>query len=176
MTAINLLPTEISPKGPVAKISNLIKNLAVISFVLFLLTALGMLAMFILNSVQIRSLNESSEELKTSIKSLEATEQGLILVKDRLSKAKLVLADESGTEEAEGLGSLTVALPGSVALTEAVIAKNGLETTFIATDSQGLTVLMARIISQEAFSKVDLVSFSFNPNTGYIPSFAVKMK
>ena len=176
MAAINLLPTDISPKGPVVKISNLIKNLAVISFVLFLLTALGLLAVFVLNSVQIRSLNESSEELKMSIKSLETTEQGLVLVRDRLSKAKLVLADESGGEEAAGLGTITAALPGSVALTEAVISKNVLETTFVATDSQGLTVLMARIISQEAFSKVELVSFSFNPNTGYIPSFSMKVK
>jgi hypothetical protein len=176
MAAINLLPADISPKGPVVKISNLIKNLAVISFVLFLLTALGMLAVFVLNSVQIRSLNESSEELKTSIKSLETTEQGLVLVKDRLSKAKLVLADESGGDEVEGLGTVTSGLPESVALTEAVISKNVLDTTFIATDSQGLTALMARIISQEAFSKVDLVSFSFNPNTGYIPSFSMKVK
>jgi hypothetical protein len=176
MAAINLLPTDISPKGPVVKISNLIKNLAVISFVLFLLTALGMLAMFVLNSVQIRSLNESSEGLKTSIKSLETTEQGLVLVRDRLSKAKLVLADESGGEEAEGLGTVTSGLPGSVSLTEAVISKKVLDTTFIATDSQGLTTLMALIISQDAFDKVDLVSFSFNPNAGYVSSFSMKVK
>ena len=176
MAAINLLPTDISPKGPVAKISNLIKNLAVISFVLFLLTALGMLAVFVLNSVQIRSLNESSEALKTSIESLETTEQGLVLVRDRLTKVKLVLADESGGDEAEGLGTVTSGLPASVALTEAVISKDVLDTTFVATDSQGLTALMARIISQEAFAKVDLVSFSFNPNAGYIPSFSMKVK
>lgn len=176
MAAINLLPTDISPKAPVVKISNLIKNLAVISFVLFLLSAFGMLAMFVLNSVQIRSLNESSEGLKTSIKSLETTEQGLVLVRDRLSKAKLVLADKSGGDEAEGLDTISTALPGSVALTEAVISKDVLDTTFVATDSQGLTALLARIISQEAFSKVELVSFSFNPNAGYIPSFSMRIK
>lgn len=176
MAAINLLPTDISPKGPVVKISNLIKNLAVISFVLFLLTALGMLAIFILNSVQLRSLNESSENLKTSIKSLETTEQGLVLVKDRLSKVKLVLADESGGQEAEGLGIINSGLPTSVSLTEAVVSKDVLDVTFIATDSQGLAALMTRIISQEAFAKVDLVSFSFNPSTGYIPSFSMKIK
>ena len=176
MAAINLLPTEISPKGPVAKISNLIKNFAVISFVLFLLTALGMLAVFVLNSVQIRSLNESSEALKTSIESLETTEQSLVLVRDRLTKVKLVLADKSGGDEAEGLGTVTSGLPASVALTEAVISKDVLDTTFVATDSQGLTALMARIISQEAISKVDLVSFSFNTNAGNIPSFSMKAK
>lgn len=176
MAAINLLPTDISPKGPVVKISSLIKNLAVISFTLFLLTAFGMLAVFVLNSVQIRSLNQTSEELKTSIKSLETTEQGLVLVKDRLSKANLVLAVESGGDEAAGLGTITAGLPASVALTEAVISKDVLETTFVATDSQGLTTLMAQIISQEAFAKVDLVSFSFNPNAGYIPSFSMKVK
>ncbi|MBI2066032.1 hypothetical protein HYT60_00800 [Candidatus Woesebacteria bacterium] len=176
MAAINLLPTEISPKGQVVKISNLIKNLAVISFILFLLTAFGMLAMFILNSVQTRSLNQSSEVLKASIQSLETTEQSLVLVRDRLAKAKLVLAEESGGDEAEGLVGITSGLPAGASLTEAVISKDTLDATFVATDSQGLTALMALIISQEAFAKVDLVSFSFNPNAGYISSFSMKVK
>ncbi|MBI4153451.1 hypothetical protein HY503_00410 [Candidatus Woesebacteria bacterium] len=176
MAVINLLPTDISPKGPVIKISNLIKNLAVASFVLFLLTALAMLAMFVFNSVLIRNLNQSSEALKTSIKGLETTEAGLVLVKDRLSKARDVLAADSGGDEAEGLGSITSALPGNVALSEAEISKDMLNTTFVATSSQGLTALMAQIISQDAFAKVELVSFSFSPNAGYIPSFSMKVK
>lgn len=176
MAVINLLPRDISAKGPVVKISSLIKKLAVVSFVLFLLTALGMLVMFILNSVQIKSLNTSSEALKTSIKSLETTEAGLVLVKDRLAKAKEVLAGESGGDEAEGLASITSALPGSVVLSEAEISKDILNATFVASDSQGLTLLMAQIISQDAFARVELVSFNFSPSTGYMPSFSMKVK
>lgn len=176
MAAINLLPTEISPKGPLVRISNLIKNLAIISFTIFLLAAFGMIAFFILNSIQTRSLNQSSETLKASIQSLETTEQGLVLVRDRLAKAKLVLAEESGGDEVEGLVSLIPGLPVSASLTEGVISKDTLEVTFVATDSQGLSALMALIISQDAFTKVDLVSFSFNPNAGYVPSFSMKVK
>lgn len=174
--AINLLPTEISPKGPVVRISNLLKNLATIFFAIFLIVGFGMGAYFILNVVTLRSVNTRSEALKTSIMTLEETEQGLVLVKDRLTKARTVLAEESAGEEVGALKAVGSALPTDVILSEAIASKDLLEVTFVATSSQGLSQIMAQIISQENFAKVELVSFSFNPNSGYIPSFAVTLK
>lgn len=174
--AINLLPTEISPKGPVVRISNLLKNLATIFFAFFLIIGFGMGAYFILNVVTLRSVNTRSEALKTSIMTLEETEQGLVLVKDRLGKAKTVLAEESAVEEIGALQSVGSVLPADVSLSEAVASKDLLEVTFVAVSSQGLSQLMAQVISQENFDKIELVSFSFNPIAGYIPSFAITLK
>ncbi|MEK7112245.1 MAG: hypothetical protein AAB875_02855 [Patescibacteria group bacterium] len=176
MAAVNLLPSDISPKGPVVKISNLIKSLAIISFVTFLVLALGMVVFFILNSAALKSVNLSSDQLKTSIKTLEETEQGLVLVRDRITKAKQVLDAESGLLETESLGKITASIPLDVSLSEAVISKDLLDVTFVATNSQGLAALMAQIISEESFAKIELVSFSFNPNAGYVPSFSLKEK
>ncbi|MFZ5932504.1 MAG: hypothetical protein ACOYT7_00230 [Patescibacteria group bacterium] len=174
--AINLLPTDLSPKGPIVKIATLLKNLAIVSFLTFFLAVLGMAAFFVLNSLTINSLSSRSEELKVSIKSLEATEQRLILVKDRLTKAKQVLGVESGLDEVDGLGKIVSGLSADVSLSEAIVAKDSLDTTFVASSSQGLTQLMAQVISQDAFKKVELVSFSFNPNAGYVPSFVFSNK
>lgn len=176
MAIVNLLPTDISPKGPIVKLSNLLKNLAVIAFAIFLLAAFGMVAMFILNNAQIKDLEARSEALKTSIRSLETTEQSLILVKDRLGKAKQALALESGKDETEGMEIITSGLPSGVTLSEAVISKDVLDATFITLDSESLASLMAIIISQNTFKKVELISFSFNPNSGYVPSFSMKIK
>src|SRR3989304_3721085 len=175
MATVNLLPTDISPKGPIVKLSNLLKNLAAIFFAIFLFAAFGMVAMFILNNAQIKDLEARSEQLKTSIRSLETTEQSLILVKDRIGKAKTALALESGKDETEGMGIITSGLPVGATLSEAVVSKDSLVTTFIALDSGSLANLMAIVISQETFKNVELVSFSFNPNSGYVPSFSMRI-
>ena len=173
---INLLPTDLSPKGPVVKIAALVRSVAVISFSLLLITGLGISAFFIVNSLQIKNLNSANEELKGSIKSLEVTEQGLVLVRDRLGKVKQVLAQDSGADETAGLSKFITQVPQGVEMQEAIISKDGVETTFLATASTSLVQLMAGIISQESFKSVELVSFSFNPNAGYVASFNLKTK
>ena len=108
---INLLPTDLSPKGPVVRIAALVRSVAVISFSLLLITGLGISAFFIVNSLQIKNLNSANEELKGSIKSLEVTEQGLVLVRDRLGKVKQVLAQDSGADETAGLSEFITQVP-----------------------------------------------------------------
>ena len=98
------------------------------------------------------------------------------MVRDRITKAKQVLDAESGLLETESLGKITASIPLDVSLSEAVISKDLLDVTFVATNSQGLAALMAQIISEESFAKIELVSFSFNPNAGYVPSFSLKEK
>lgn len=174
--AINLLPTDLSPKGPVVKLATILKNVATVSFLIFFLAVLGMAALFILNSVTLRTIGERSEALKTSIASLEETEQRLVLVRDRLSKVKQVLGAESGIEEVEGLEKITTGLGAGTTLSEAVVDKDSLEVTFIVSSSTELAQLMSKVISQDSFKKVELTALSFNPSAGYVPSFIFSNK
>lgn len=173
---INLLPTDLSPKGPVVKIAGFIRSIAVISFSALLITGLGISAFFVVNSLQIKNTNTRNEQLKASIQSLETTEQSVVLVRDRLSKVKQILVQDTGGDETQGLANFINQIPPDVQLAEAIIAKNGVETTFLALSSSSLTQLMAGIISQEDFVGIELVSFSFNPNAGYVVSFDLRTK
>ncbi len=172
--AINLLPGDLSPRGPVVRISNFIRSLAVISFSILILVALGIGALFVLNTIQIKSVTSQNEELKNSIRSLEKTEQGVVLIKDRLTKAKMVLAQESGKEEVEGLAKLYSSIEGIGEMAEAIVSRNAAEVTFIAPSSLVLSQLMGTIITQDSFKNIELMSFTFNPNAGYVLSFILK--
>src|SRR4030042_2652884 len=112
MAAINLLPKDLLPSAGLIKTAKLLKNLLTLGFGIFTIVLVGLVAFFVLNSISLRSSTARQEELKNSIKALEQTEQGLVLVKDRLTKVKEVLAKDSGAEEGDNpakVSSLTTA-------------------------------------------------------------------
>ena len=89
--AINLLPTDLSPKGPVIKLAKSLKNIAIAGFVVFIISLVSLIVFLLFISTNLSSSTARQEQLKTSIKSLEQTEQRLVMVKDRLKYTKQVL-------------------------------------------------------------------------------------
>ena len=169
--AINLLPTDLTPKGPIVKLANTLKSVSYIAFSVLVITGIGLVAFFVTNSLSIRSTNTQNEELKSSIESLEETEQGIVLVKDRLNKAKAVLGEKSGREEVQALSDLMPQIVPEATLIEAVVDKDNVETTFVTLSSSILSQLMATVISQDTYKAIELISFSYNPNAGYVVGF-----
>ena len=172
MAVINLLPKDLLPSARLIKAAKLLKNILTLGFGIFTIALIGLVAFFALNSITLRSSTARQDELKTSIKALEQTEQGLVLVKDRLSKVKEVLAKDSGAEEVDNLSKISLQITAGVDLTEAVVFKDELSTTFIVSDASVLTKFMAQIIASGDYKRIDLNSFSFNPNVGYLVSMA----
>lgn len=169
--AINLLPTDLTPKGPVVKLANTLKLISYIAFSVLVITGIGLIAFFVINSLSIRSTNSQNEELKTSIESLEETEQGIVLVKDRLNKAKSLLGEKSGREEAQALSNLMPQIGADATLIEAIVDKAEFETTFVTLSSSVLSQLMATVVVQDTYKGIELISFSYNPNAGYVVGF-----
>ncbi|MGB6838664.1 MAG: hypothetical protein WBD86_00925 [Microgenomates group bacterium] len=170
MPAINLLPTDLSPKSAVAKVSNILKRLNIIGLVFLIISAITLIVFVILTSFQIRSSTSRQEQLKTSIKSLEQTEQRFVLVKNRIENAKKVLGKETSVEGVENLSSFFTNLPEGVVIREVQISTAKTELSLVAGTSSGLTQILAMLITDDYYKEVKLSSFGFNRNVGYILS------
>lgn len=168
MPAINLLPIELSSKGSVVKVSSLLKRVAIVGSVLLVLSAIGLIGFFVFVSFQVTSSTTRQEQFKTTIKSLQQTEQRLILTKDRLEKAKEVLGKETSIENVENLSELFLNVPEDVDLRDAEISATKIELSFVARSSSGLTRILATILSGDYYKTVKLTSFAFNTGIGYV--------
>lgn len=167
MPAINLLPTELSSKGSVVKVSSLLKRVTIVGSVLLVLSAIGLIGFFVFVSFQVTSSTTRQEQFKTTIKSLQQTEQRLILTKDRLEKAKEVLGKETSIENVENLSELFLNVPEDVDLRDAEISATKIELSLVARSSSGLTRILATILAGD-YKIVKLTSFAFNTDVGYV--------
>src|SRR3990172_8063149 len=104
---INLLPQEFKPKGYVVTVSHTLRKVAVLLLTVFLVGSVAILGAFIFTSQRIKGSNSMQEELKTEIETLEATEQRLILLKDRLDKVKTIEDANNSGEEVTVLGNVS---------------------------------------------------------------------
>lgn len=168
MADINLLPTDIAPKGPVNKISNLLKRISIygaVALVLFLLGVGGYI--FFLQS-QTRTSLANQQELEQSIRSLEQTEQRVVLLKDRIKRAGSVFSVDTATPALDDFEELTFVVPAGARLTEAEITTENSEVSYLVTSSSDLAQLMAGVFSVEDYEKIELTSFGFSPTAGYL--------
>lgn len=168
MAAINLLPTDLSPKSSIAKISQAIKSISIAGLSAIVLGAIGIIAFLIISSLQMRNSQSRQEQLKSNIQSLEQTEQRLVLTKDRLKYANSVLGKETATESIDEMALLFSTLPDDVEVRESQITSVKTEISIIAKSSSGLTKTLASLLATEYFENIKLTSFAFNINTGYI--------
>lgn len=172
MATINLLPKDLLPNAAALKTATLIKNLITLALAVFVISVIGLVAYFFLNSLSIKNSSQKQDQLKTSIKSLEQTEQGLVLVKDRLAFLEQIDVKDSGKEETANLAKIYSLIPAGASMSEAVVSKDSLDTTFIAPDTSTLSRLMASVVSATDYERVELLSFSFNPNVGFLTSLS----
>lgn len=171
MPVINLLPTDLSPKSSIAKASQIIKNASIVGLVLVVISAVGIIAFLIINSFQIRNSNTAQDQLKAEIKSLEQTEQRLVLTKDRLKYAEEVLGKETAISAIEDLSLLVSRLPSDeVNLKESQISATKTEMSFIIKSSSALTKVLASLITTNYYEKIKLTAFAFNISSGYTVS------
>ena len=168
MPAINLLPTDLSPKGSIAKVSLVIKNVSIVGLVLVVTSAVGIIAFLIITSFQIRNSNTSQDQLKANIKSLEQTEQRLVLTKDRLKYAKEILGASTSIGAIEDLDLLFSVLPEEVEIREAQISATKSEMSIVSKSSSGLTKMLVSLLTTDYYKNIKLTSFSFNANSGYV--------
>jgi len=168
MPAINLLPTDLSPKSSIAKASQIIKNVSIVGLVLVIVSAVGVIAFLVITSFQIRNSNTQQDQLKANIKSLEQTEQRLVITKDRLEYASEVLGKETAVGAIEDLSLLLSTLPEEVHIRDTQVTATKTELSLVAGNSSDLTKVLASLVATDYYEKVKLTSFAFNINLGYV--------
>ena len=168
MPVINLLPTDLSPKSSIAKASQVIKNASIVGLVLVIVSAVGIISFLTITSFQIRNSNTKQDQLKAGIKSLEQTEQRLVLTKDRLKYANEVLGKKTAVGAIEDLSLLFATLPEEVHIRETQITATKTELSLVAKNSSDLAKVLASLVATDYYESIKLTSFTFNMNLGYV--------
>lgn len=169
MAEINLIPTELAPKGLSVRLAQILRNVATAGFVLVVVAGVGLGSFFLLTSLEIKNSNTRQDQLKTQIKSLESTEQSLVLLKDRISKAKQVMGADTISPVIVKTDAIISVLPPSVQAKEIDIA-DLTKFTVTVSDTSQLTQFMSALMAANKFLHVDLKGFSFSPASGYLVS------
>lgn len=100
MDGINLLPHELEPSRPAAKMSAGLKKMLTVGYFLFIVSVISVVAAYVFLSRRLSNLDKDREQLKSEIVALDATEQRLVLTKDRLQKIKSIMTTDTIREEA----------------------------------------------------------------------------
>lgn len=172
MASINLLPTNLAPKGSVVRLTEGLKNVITVGVIILLVGGFSALALFIINYLQLQSISKRSDVLKESIGVLEQTETKFVLVKDRLEKGKKILEDSGSSDHLDQFARLLPTIPAAVQVNDSVIEKDKFTITLSTLDSSALASFMSTIVADPSYKKIDMTEFSFTQTSGYLLSLS----
>lgn len=173
MSEINLLPTEMKPKGYVVDLANSLKKFAVIALFVFLVGALSLTGVYIYFLRGTRASVSEHEGLKSQIKALQATEQRLILVKDRLSKVEDVFESDDAEEEILAFERVSSFANEGILVEDVDIKAENLEVSLTAVSLTNLTEFIGNLVRLGGFETIILRSLEFDPDSGYLVIFSL---
>jgi hypothetical protein len=169
---INFLSQDLRPKSAVLNLSKSLRKVGLIMLVTLIAGSVLMLAIIIFFTQKTGSIIEDQNKLTTQIKSLQATEQKLVLVRDRIQKINSVLASDMTKGQLEVFKNISETLPGDVNLLDISVGNMGVRfnLTIINLESVSNTI---KVLLSSGFSSVKLSSFSYAPETGYSLTFDI---
>ena len=169
MTKINLLPEEYNLKTGFNAVLKILKKLTLILTLLFIIFIIGSSAFLIVSSISLNSLVASNESLKSEIKSRETIETKLVLLKDRLSKIKMVTPQVALGKSLDDIEPV-LAEASDATVGELSLDSEKTDTSLTFTSSASLSAFLQRLTTSSVFSSIVMNSFGLNPVTGYLIS------
>ena len=164
---LNLLPQDLRVSKGVGGIVKVIKSLNVILAVLFLISALIVVALFVIGSLRLNSVLSEVDQLKSQVKAQETSEQQLVLIKDRLAKISYARGYANAKDSLQNASLLLNNMTGGVTVNSMNITsvKTDLSLTILSNDE--LSILMDNLKNSDKFKSIDVYSFEYNKNIGY---------
>lgn len=170
---LNLLPPEHVTSGTLGKLLKIARALNVVLLVTFLVFALGLGGFFIFTSAQLRSVTTSENQLKAQITTLEASEQQMVLLKDRLGKVKLVQALNTSSKNLAKIEPFVKSLSTDAGLSELAVDPQKMDLSILFRSNAGLSAFLKSMIDSKDFSSVSISTFGYNPANGYLVTFHI---
>jgi hypothetical protein len=161
MAKINLLPIELSPKSELAQLAKLMKRIAIAGSVVFLVLGLVAASFLIVMTFEADSLVKENQVLMAQIESFNQEEQSLVLVRDRVRKAKTILSERKVEPELTKVGPFLNNQPSSVIISQAELKIKESQFSFEVVDSSRLAELLSGFVTSDAFERVTLESLGF---------------
>lgn len=166
MPTINLLPDDFSSKG-VVKVARIIKKISIPVFAMFFVSIAVMLGIIIILNSNLKRIGNNQEILTNSIKNLEKTERGMLLLQERLSKIKNILSNDSSKGKfTQNVQDILGRSPG-VNISEIKLISDKINLTAEVATSDQVEQFLSQVLENPLFKEVVLTNFSFNPATGY---------
>ena len=165
--SINLLPEEFKPKGYILDLSRTVRKFAMVVVVFFLVVGLLALGSYFLLSYRINASIANQEGLKNQIKTLEQTEQKIVLVQDRLTKIKEIKSKSSIVEEIGTLESVLEKVGENVAVSQVELKPSVAKVVVSAGSSINLTRFLGDLNSSNMYSRVVMESLDYSATDGY---------
>ncbi|MGD8744344.1 MAG: hypothetical protein PVJ52_01995 [Candidatus Woesebacteria bacterium] len=175
MKDFNLLPSELAPKTSVVRFARGVKRIAVIGYSLLILGIVVSLSVYYLYNRKLNEQVTKNEELKTSIKALQETEQKLLLTQDRLSKADEIFSKEKMLKKVQVARLLLAELPDEVEVGDISISDGGITIEMGSDSSDDLSEIIDTILAEEEFKAVVLNSFNYAANGIYSATFKLNL-
>jgi hypothetical protein len=151
-------------------LSGILKTLKAINVILlvgFLVSALGMGAVFVLNSVTLKNVDKNVDQLKAKVIVLESSEQQLILMKDRLSKIASIKAFPSTLTNITNINSMLTGLSGNSSISQMDMGLSKVDLSMIIKSNDDLSMFLTNVKNTNLFKSVTLSSFGYSPAGGY---------
>ena len=174
--SLNLLPQELSIGRGLTQVIKVIRAINVVAIAVFAIFLVGAGIFYAVSSFELVSLTSQNNGLISQIKAEQATEQKLILLKDRIAKIKLAYSSDSLTKQIGLVAPLLSQLPPSASVTELNLDTNKISASILFKSAGDISSFFQNIYSSKTFGGVTLTSFGFNPTTGYLVSLNLSGK
>lgn len=169
--AVNLLPKELRPRKYIVRISKVLTNISLIALLVFIISAITVTSVYFLISSRLRTTQEKHEELITQIKALEETEQKIVLIKDRLEKVNEMRSKPAASEKIDILEDVLNISDGIAAVNGSNLTESDANLLISVDGSLNLTKLLSGLLIAGGFDRIEMLSFNFNSNHGYLMEF-----
>ncbi|MDP3994290.1 MAG: hypothetical protein Q8P91_00475 [bacterium] len=166
MTTINLLPDDFSSKGGV-KIARVIKKILIPVFAVFFISVAAMSGIIIVLNSNLKRVTDNQEILINSIKNLEKTERGMLLLQERLSKIKNILATDSSKGKITQNLQDVLGRSSGVTVSEIKLNADKINLGVEAVTSDQVGEFLSQILEDPLFQEVVLTDFTFSQEGGY---------
>ena len=164
---VNLLPSDLAAGGSAGKALVWAKSLAVsLSAGLLVLMSLGFGTLYYYNN-RLSGLAEAETQLKQSIRSLEQTESGMVLTRERLKMVDKILATRTIEDRFDKQNELLALSREGIRFREIGLDQSDSSLVLESTSSRALSDLFDNFFVNDSFDELVLNSLVFNPFVGY---------
>ncbi len=164
---INLLPPDLAGGVGGGKLLFVARSLAFsLSAALIVLLTFGIVGMYLMNR-QLTLLSDKQTELKQAVRSLEKTESGMVLTRDRLAKVKKIIANRKIEDRFDKQQLIVGYTRDNIRFRESLLQDTESSITFESDSSLAVSDLFDSFFANDNFERLILNSLQFSPFLGY---------
>ena len=172
-TKINLLPPGFGVTGNLGKILKAVRMVGVIGLAFFLVFGLGISIYFIVSTITFNALKSETNSLKEQVKTLQTTEQQIVLLKDRVGKINMALGLPEAIKNLDAIEPFISNLSSSASLNQLEIDAQKIDLSFQFRSTADTSAFIKSLSDMKDFRSVVLTSFGYDSTNGYTVGISI---